>query len=437
MLSLLIAPGAFPRPSLAVGKAYSSYFWRPARAGEWLDVVVAVLIWPFAIAFCALWFTAKNGPVVARRLGPSIWRQLRDQVVLALTTGLLPPWYYIFELYQPGAMRRSHAFLTRGQTKYGVYRILATARRSSSPLGDKERFAQFCAERQLAALPVLLSVHEGELRGDARVAAALPAADLFVKPVSGRGGKGAERWDYAGNRDFRNRAGLELSDAQFLEQLRAKSRAEPYLVQRRALNHPALHDLSNGALNTLRIISCLDEQDRPEIVAAVLRMAVGGNVTVDNVHAGGLAACVDLVQGRLSPATDMGVDARLGWIDRHPDTGARIAGRVLPFWGEVRELVRKAHFAFSDWAVVGWDVAIMADAPRLVEGNSGPDVDLVQRPLQKAFGDSRFGELLAFQLRRVQGAQRAPSLAFAAPLSPGKAWQIGVAPSDASPPIAW
>lgn len=132
----------------------------------------------------------------------------------------------------------------------------------------------------------------------------------------------------------------------------------------------------------------------------LLRMAVGDKVTVDNVHAGGLVAAVDLAEGRLSRATDMGVSAKLGWIDRHPDTGGQIAKRVLPMWNEVGELVKRAHLAFHDWAVVGWDVAIMADGPRLVEGNSGPDIDLVQRPLRLPFGCGRFGELLAFQLNR-------------------------------------
>jgi hypothetical protein len=254
------------------------------------------------------------------------------------------------------------------------------------------------------ALPVLLAVYDGEVTGFGR----LPETDLFVKPVRGRGGRGAERWDYAGSRHYRRIDGRKLSSVELIDRLRDLSRRQPYLLQERARNHPAMRDLSNGALNTIRIITCLDEQERPEIIAAVLRMAVGGNATVDNVHAGGLAASVDLLEGRLSPATDMGVDAHLGWIDRHPDTGARIAGRVLPMWGEVRDLVRGAHAAFGDWAVIGWDVAIMADRPRLVEGNSGPDIDLVQRPLRTPFGNARFGTLIALQLEKARAAT-APS----------------------------
>lgn len=397
MINLLLLPQRFPPASRAIGRVYTRRFWRPRTVGECLDILIAILIWPIGVLVCALWFTRRNGPVVAKRFGRSVPAQLGDQLRLAVTSGLLPPWYYIFELYRPGAMEKAYSYLTRGQTKYGVYRVLAEARGSSSPLGDKQAFARFCAERQVDALPVLLSVHGGEFSGPAD----LPETDLFVKPVRGRGGRGAERWDYLGCGTYKHRDGRELGATALLDRLRGLSRAQPYLVQERATNHPAMRDLSNGALNTIRIITCLDEHDRPEIIAAVLRMAVGDNVTVDNVHAGGLAASVDLREGRLSPATDMGVDAHLGWIDHHPDTGARIAGRVLPMWSEVRELVRTAHVAFRDWAVIGWDVAIMADRPRLVEGNSGPDIDLVQRPLCIPFGDARFGTLIAFQLAKL------------------------------------
>jgi hypothetical protein len=350
----------------------------------------------------ALWFTAKNGAVVRQRAGISRARQFRDQLRLICTTGLMPPWYYIFELYRPGGMDRARAYLTRAQTKHGVYAMLAKARGSTSPLGDKEAFARFCAERQVSALPVLLSAHSGELRGNTD----LPKADLFVKPVHGRGGKGAERWDYVGDGAYRLNGAPALSTHHFLARLKRMSQSQPYLVQRRAQNHPTMRDLSNGALNTIRLLSCLDEQERPEIMGAVLRIAVGDNVTVDNVHAGGLASAIELDEGRLMRATDLGADAKLGWTDRHPQTGAMITGRMLPMWDDVRELVRKAHLAFCDRVVIGWDIAIMADRPRLVEGNSGPDIDLVQRPLRTAFGDGRFGELLAFHLNQCEFSWR-------------------------------
>jgi hypothetical protein len=400
--NLILCPHRFPPASVTIGTAYMSRFWRPKAAGEWIDIAVALLGWPAGVAVCASWYTIRNGAVVAKRFGRSRLQQLGDQLRLAVTSGLLPPWYYIFELYRPGEMGLARCYLTRGQTKRGAYRILAEARGSSSPLSDKEAFALFCAERRIAALPVLLSAHDGELRGEVTSVHALPRCDLFVKPVRARGGRGAERWDHAGRGLYRHCSGRQLSAAQFLERLRAMSGVQPLLVQERARNHPAMSDLTNGALNTIRMISCLDEHDRPEIMAAVQRMAVGTNETVDNVHAGGMGVPIDLASGRLLQGTDMGIDAHMGWIDFHPTTGGRITGRALPMWEETCALVRTAHFAFSDWVVIGWDVAVTADGPRLVEGNSGPDIDLIQRPMRRPFGNARFGELLAHHLNRPE-----------------------------------
>jgi hypothetical protein len=406
MANLVLTPNRFPASARTIGRAYLFRFWRPATLGELIDIILATLIWPFGIAICVLWFTRKNGPVIAKRFGRSRIRQCFDQLRVALTSGLPPPWYYVFELYRPGGMSRVRAYLTRGETKHGTNRLLAKARGSSSPLSDKEAFAHFCEQRQLRTLPVFFSIHDGEVRSVGCARSALPKTDLFVKPVRGRGGKGAERWDYSGRGIYRTPDGRSLSGPQLIERLRNMSCSQPYLVQKRARNHAAIRDLSNGALNTIRIISCLDERNRPEIIGAVLKMAVGTSVTVDNVHAGAIAAAVNLAEGRLGQATYMGIDARAGWIDCHPITRALITGRVLPMWKDACELVRRAHSVFHDWVIVGWDVAIVAGGPCLVEGNNGPDLDLIQRPLRTAFGQGRLGELLAFHLTQSENVWR-------------------------------
>jgi hypothetical protein len=146
-----------------------------------------------------------------------------------------------------------------------------------------------------------------------------------------------------------------------------------------------------------------------EATHAVLRMAVGRNTTVDNFHAGGIAAPVDMLSGTLGRATDVGLRPDVGWCEQHPDTRAQIAGRVLPFWPETMALAARAHAAFPDRVVIGWDIAILADGPVIIEGNSGPDVDIVERVCGEPLGNSRFGALLAFHLRHAL-AIRYPTL---------------------------
>lgn len=377
---------------------YLDQYWQPEKASEWLDIATAFVIWPAAVVLAALWMTWRNGATVSRRIRKGRLRQLAEQIWLAFRGGILPPWYYIFELHDRDRRCLAGDMLCRAETKEGAYRILQRARCSLSPLNDKVDFADYCARNGLMTPPVLAVAHYGRMTRDPP--ARLPAADLFIKPVRASGGSGAERWDSIAVDLYRNGAGRWLNGEGLLAHLVERSRVRPMILQPRFTNHRALADLNNDALATLRILTCLDEQDQPETIGAVLRMAVGGNHTVDNLHAGGIAAPVDLETGELGLATDLGVSNRRGRIDCHPDSRATILGRRIPDWGRARLLAERAHHAFADHVLIGWDVAILAEGPCLVEGNSGPDLDLMQRATGQPMGNGRLGRLLALHLLR-------------------------------------
>ena len=129
-------------------------------------------------------------------------------------------------------------------------------------------------------------------------------------------------------------------------------------------------------------------------------MASSADVVVDNFHAGGIAAAVDLATGVLGPATDMGLRADSRWWDSHPVSGAAITGCVLPLWEQVPELARRAHEIFEDQVAIGWDIAICEEGALLVEGNKSPDLDIIQRICRAPLGNTRFGELLFFNIKR-------------------------------------
>jgi Sugar-transfer associated ATP-grasp len=133
----------------------------------------------------------------------------------------------------------------------------------------------------------------------------------------------------------------------------------------------------------------------------VLRMARTPGIVVDNFHAGGIAAQVDLDSGVVGRATDLGLQRDTQWFDDHPTTGARIAGRRIPMWQDVLDVARRAHRAFGDQIIVGWDVAVLEVGPQLIEGNKGPDFDIIQRTSRAPIGNARVGTLLAHHLRRA------------------------------------
>jgi len=286
------------------------------------------------------------------------------------------------------------------------------AERSTTHLSDKATFADRCQAYGLPAVPAIMVLEHGCIVRSQGDAATPPPIDLFVKLLRGTGGRGAQRWEYRGADGYRDHTGTVLSPAALIEHLKALTvtAGKGCVVLPRLVNHPDIADLSNGALATVRAVTCRNERGECEVTNASFRMAQGRASIVDNFHAGGIVAKVDLHSGELGPATDgaMALGPGRGWCDHHPDTGGRIAGRTLPYWQETLDLARRAHaLAFADHVVIGWDIAILSDGPRLIEGNKGPDLDLVQKSHREPVGNARLGELLAFNLRRTIAARSA------------------------------
>jgi hypothetical protein len=183
-----------------------------------------------------------------------------------------------------------------------------------------------------------------------------------------------------------------------------------YMVQPCLRSHRALADLSFGTLTTVRVVTCVGLDGRAEVTHASYRMPMVNNAVVDNFHAGGIAAPIEIATGCLGRATDMGLRSDSTWHARHPLNGAQIDGRILPLWQEVGELACRAHLAFGDRPIVGWDIAILDDGPCLIEGNGRPDVDLIQRPYCQPLGNSRFGQILAEHIAHKRAAIRQPAV---------------------------
>jgi hypothetical protein len=158
--------------------------------------------------------------------------------------------------------------------------------------------------------------------------------------------------------------------------------------------------LAQGALSTLRMVTIRDEAGNPELLAAALRFPRRAGALVDNFHAGGLAAIVDLARGCLGPATDLGLARDSGWHRKHPVNGAQIEGLAVPFWREARTLAVAAHAKLGDRVIIGWDIAVLPEGPVLVEANGFPDLDILQRCGSAPLGRSRLCDLLAHHLRR-------------------------------------
>ena len=375
-------------PADELRRAFASIYWKPRSLSDGIALALGLILAPVAVPAADLWFTARNGRAVRIREGKGLASQFAEQLRLYVTAGIFGPWYYILSLHRDGA-RRAPTFLQRCVTKRGIYDLLRPV--AGSPLSDKREFSKWCIKAGVRCVRCEASIGATGDRPE------LPDADLFLKPRQGCGGKGAERWDRVGDQRWSN--GDQVLDRDgLIRRLRAKRRE--FIVQKWLTPHRDLIPLTSGALPTVRVLTVLDERGVPEIAAAVFRMSIGTNRTVDNIHAGGLACAISLASGTLGLASNLGADSRLGWTSYHPTTGARIEGRRLPLWNEVKQLALKAHRAFSDRVMIGWDIGIVDDGPIVIEGNSGPDMDLMQRFMDFGFcHEHRFSELLAYHLR--------------------------------------
>ena len=210
---------------------------------------------------------------------------------------------------------------------------------------------------------------------------------------------------YIGDDEFELSDGRTLSRQDLAQHLKELSAERPFIIQHCLVNHDELSDLCAGALSCVRTVTCRNAEGGFEVTNAAFRMAMRNDTTVDGLHRGGLVSKVDLETGALSKATDLGFRPYIGWRETNPHSGVQIEGRILPLWDDLKALAEQAHAAFPYKVTVGWDIAITADGPIIVEGNGSPCVDIIQR-VDQPMGSSRFGELLAFHIERALAPQK-------------------------------
>nr|WP_298683012.1 sugar-transfer associated ATP-grasp domain-containing protein [uncultured Dongia sp.] len=345
----------------------------------------------------AIKLTRHLGPSIRRRSGKSLFRQFVEQMRFMFRHHLAPKAYYQFELFDPACGNLASQYLQRNETKSAAYKIMHRA--TGHRLSEKLDFHNRCHELGLPIAPVVFAAAEGAVEEQFRDITALPETDLFIKPRKGSGGRGAAKWQFLAP-FFTHKDGTQLTATGLRQWVVDQSAQENMLVQTLLTNHPDLADINCGTLATVRIVTCRNESGGYEVTDAAFRMPRVSGSAVDNFHAGGIASSVDIATGRLGAATDLGLSPKSGWFDAHPVTGAVIRGRALPCWQEARDLVERAHPHFSDFAVIGWDVGILADGPCIIEANGAPDLDIIQRTARHPLGNARLGRLMAWHVRR-------------------------------------
>jgi hypothetical protein len=388
---------------------YRELYWSNIPLWKVPLVPFAVVLWPLVLLATSLARDLPRHGARAKAIsGRGYLAQAIDHLWIGMAANLWPHQYYAFELFRPDLRHRGYEYLRRIETKRALYKLLRIDHREEDRFHDKLRFFQACERVGVRSAPVLMAAENGRMTFPAHGASAqgspaLPATDLFVKPQKARGGRGAAVFIHESGRHVCGQHRVATA-AELVRALKALYGDTPVIVQPRLAPHPALQDVALNALPTVRIVTVSNEAGHGEFVAAAFRVASNASSIIDNFHAGGLAASVDPASGRLGAATDMGTRPSSAWHDRHPITGGQIEGRILPSWPAVVRLAETAHSLLADRVVLGWDIAMLPDGPCIIEANSFPDLNILQRAGLEPLGNGRLGQMMLHHIRRIHPA---------------------------------
>jgi hypothetical protein len=199
---------------------------------------------------------------------------------------------------------------------------------------------------------------------------------FIIKPEDGACGRGIFLVEVRGGalvrRRGRNVAPFRLADIG----------PQLAMVERRIVQGEFWRVLHAESVNTIRALTLwAPGEPAPFIARAVQRIGTADTVPTDNWSGGGICAPIDLATGqlgvgRMNPRKSMRPETHYA---RHPDSGARIEGAVLPGWEMVKRVVLRAAASMPINRYIGWDVAVDdTNTPLIVEGNSNSDLDLLQ-----------------------------------------------------------
>lgn len=186
---------------------------------------------------------------------------------------------------------------------------------------------------------------------------------FMAKPINGTCGKGIEK--------------INTKDFQTLDEIYdyLTKNGNEYELEEVITQHPKVSKIYPDAINTVRIVTILNDLDIPHVICAYFR--IGNGKHVDNFNSGGMVAPVNEETGIV---IDKAIDKEKNLYAKHPLTNSSIKDFLFPNWKEALELVKEASKKVPEMRYVGWDVAFTPQGPILVEGNEYPGHDIYQLP---------------------------------------------------------
>lgn len=185
---------------------------------------------------------------------------------------------------------------------------------------------------------------------------------LIMKPLTGAGGRGICLLVATAD-------GVHVQQGTALTPVAAFSIGEDYLVQEILTQDERVAGIYPRSINSVRTVTLLGTNDDVLVVSASMRFGVG-DAFIDNWSAGGVAVGVVHSAGTLARYAFDKMGRR---FERHPTTGFRFEGFAIPHWSGVVELSKKVQRAAPFYKLLGLDIALTAEGPKVIEVNANPD----------------------------------------------------------------
>lgn len=328
------------------------------------------------IIYCAYFVVNTNYSLLSRTIkctadktSISKWKLVLDMFISSLKFGSSFVDYYNFQFYNKSKFERS-LYATMG-FMYNFHKAVNDQEKSKL-LDNKDEFAKHYKE--FCNTPIVFNNNTiGIDKIEERLHDFVGKRIVFKDPTSTAG-----RGVYIG--EVEKKDGKILLDDEaldvFIKRFFKNSQliyAEKYLVQ-----HQEISNISPTALNTIRVITIINEIGDVEVIGAIFRISV--NSKLDNFSKGNLAAEIDIESGQVITGGIIKDSSCGKYHNYHPITKAKINGFKIPMWTKVIQTVKNAAQVLPEIRSIGWDVAILEDEIKLIEGNSKWNKDTWQIP---------------------------------------------------------
>lgn len=139
------------------------------------------------------------------------------------------------------------------------------------------------------------------------------------------------------------------------------------MVEYRVKFDPVFDEVSFQGVPDLRVIVY-----RGYPLMCMVRLPTRQSEGKANLHQGAVGAGIEIGTGLTRPAVGAGNVV----VDEHPDTGALIAGRIIPHWDAILHMAARCY-EFTGLGYLGADIVLDADrGPLMLELNARPGLNV-------------------------------------------------------------